>query len=91
MGVEILEKKGAIRFLTYLLNQPGHSTIITRAVKDLDVGQTALYSTIYKLLDAGLVQEERSDKVPFTRRLILTDKGRRVAELLSQIEEVLKE
>ena len=91
MGVEILEKKGAIRFLTYLLSQPDYSTIITKAVKDLDVGQTALYSTIYKLLDAGLIREERSDRVPFTRRLILTNKGRKVAELLSQIEEVLKE
>lgn len=83
--MESLEQKGAIRFLIYLVGK-GDKVDITNALQDLDVGQSALYTAIEKLVKAGLISEVRSDSFPFPRRFSLTVKGENIARKLAEIE-----
>ncbi len=86
--LHLLEKAGAIEFLLYLYENG--ETNFTNAVRSLKTGQAALYSAVSRLLEAGLILEERGDVFPFTRKFKLTDRGRRVAMLLAEIEKILR-
>lgn len=56
----------------------------------LQKNTTVLQSRIKELVDAGLLnEEERPD--PFRKMISLTPTGRRVAEKLAEIEEILAE
>jgi len=57
----------------------------------LDVGQSAFYTTLRKLMNAGLIIETRGERFPFPRFFTLSDKGRRITEHLIEIERILKE
>jgi len=87
-ALHVLEKAGAIELLLYLYRNG--ETTFTNAVRSLKAGQAALYSAISRLLEAGLITEERGDIFPFTRTLKLTKKGYRVAEYLTEIEKILR-
>jgi len=87
--MKALEQKGSTEFLLYLFNKK--KVKVSDALRDLNVGQSALYSVLKKLKDANLIAEERSDRFPFTRIFVLTEKGQRVAEHLAEIEKILEE
>ncbi len=50
---------------------------------------TSIYHNVDRLLRSGLVEEDR-EKVPGTRILRLTEKGRRVARILRALEEEVR-
>ena len=45
-----------------------------------------IYSSLEILFKLGLVQERKRSSFPFTIEVLLTDKGRRVAECFDEIE-----
>jgi len=51
----------------------------------------AVYNALRKLIQSGLISEEREEDFPRRRLISLTDRGRKVAELLVEIEKVLIE
>ena len=53
------------------------------------MGGNAVYNAIRKLLEKELVTERREEKPPRKRLIGLTENGKRVAELLRQIEREL--
>ena len=63
------------------------STLYTRVAKGTN---TARYR-VDELLEAGLLTEEVSQFPPLSKRIGLTEKGRRVAEHVAAIEEILRE
>ena len=85
--MKVLQQVGAIEFLLYLLKK--EKVKVSDALRDLEVGQVALYNALDKLIKADLISERRGDRFPFPRFFILTDKGRRVAEHLVEIEKIL--
>jgi len=82
-----LEQEGAIEFLLYLHKK--EKVKVSDALHDLEVGQSALYTALNKLMKAGLITETKSERFPFPRFFTLTDKGRRVAEHLVEISRIL--
>lgn len=50
---------------------------------------SAVYNAVRMLLEKGLVSEEREAKLPRRRFILLTASGRKIAGLLSQIEQEL--
>lgn len=50
---------------------------------------TSIYNNIDRLIRSGLVEEDRK-KIPGTRILRLTEKGRRVALILRSLEKEIK-
>ncbi|RLI99417.1 MAG: hypothetical protein DRP08_07190 [Candidatus Aenigmatarchaeota archaeon] len=87
--MKALEQEGAIEFLLYLYRK--EKAKVSEALHDLEVGQSAFYTTLRKLMNAGLIIETRGERFPFPRFFTLSDKGRRVAEHLAEIEKILRE
>jgi len=78
---------GNKRVLLALLSQ-GELTI--SQLKDYcGLSLTGMYNALNKLLKANLVEEIREDNFPFRRLIRLTRKGRKVALLLRELEELL--
>ncbi len=88
MSVRALEQTAAIRLLLLLAKHGKMSMLDIRY--HLDASNTAIYNAIKKLSKAGLVNDEYEEHFPRRRLISLTEKGRRVAELLAQIEAVLE-
>ena len=85
---EKLEKTGAIQVLSalYLSNEPKMMMELKNKVK---CSNETMRSAVELLLEMGLVQQTL-EKGPPPRRLIsLTEKGKKVAEKLEEIEEEL--
>ena len=88
MKIKVLEQTSAPRILLYLL---GQRRAMRKELRDrINASQPAIYRAIAVLLESGLAREVKEDHFPYRIWLELTDKGRKVAELLSQIEEVLQ-
>ncbi|MCX8181648.1 MAG: helix-turn-helix transcriptional regulator [Candidatus Methanomethyliaceae archaeon] len=83
-SLELLEQTSACRVLVYLSrnNKSAVSDILNKG----DFSQTSLYNALRKLKDAGLIQEELENEFPRRRLISLTEKGRKVAEKLEEIE-----
>jgi len=62
---------------------------VTSLQEKSKISPTALYNALRKLLQLGLIMEEREKDFPRRRLISLTGKGWRVARLLVQIEEIL--
>jgi len=54
------------------------------------INQTAAYNSIEKLKNLGLIAESRDSSFPYARRFSLTDKGKRIALKLKEIESILQ-
>jgi DNA-binding MarR family transcriptional regulator len=61
------------------------SDIIVKA----KLSRQAVFNNVRDLLEAGLVTEKREEGFPPRRLISLTEKGRKVAEKLEEIEEEL--
>jgi DNA-binding MarR family transcriptional regulator len=54
-----------------------------------DLSNQTVYNNVKRLLEMGLIQEELEETFPRRRLISLTEKGRKVAEKLEEIEEEL--
>jgi len=51
-----------------------------------DLSNQTVYNNVKRLLEMGLIQEELEQEFPRRRLISLTEKGKRVAEKLEEIE-----
>ena len=59
--------------------------------QNIDAAIKTIYSTLRVLMKLNLIEEISSDKFPFTVKIRLSDKGRKIAEHLVEIEKILGE
>lgn len=86
--LRFLEATKAAAVLIYLLEKK--EAPLTTLTEDLRLSRSTVYNTLRALLEAGLISERREEKVFPRRRLIfLTEKGKKVAELLKEVEKIL--
>jgi len=85
--MESLEQTGSIRIMLFL-NKKGAVTL-TDIKGGVNCSLSAIYNALRKLRDAGLIQEELEETFPRRRLISLTEKGRKVAEKLEEIEKSL--
>ncbi len=89
MSVSDLEQTTALRILIYLLEKGKASRTDLR--RDIEASVAAIYNALPKLKKLTLIEEESQEKFPFTVRVSLTRKGRKVAEHLVEIGRILAE
>ncbi|MDG6219970.1 MAG: winged helix-turn-helix transcriptional regulator [Candidatus Thermoplasmatota archaeon] len=53
-----------------------------------EVTQRAAYRSLYQLTVMGWMEEEQLDKFPFTRTFRLTEKGKKAAKIIRQLEKL---
>ena len=82
----LLEEKYALSLLWVIKNNPNMTkTDIVRIDKG---GEKTKYAMINKLMSAGLVTTYSDEEMRWnTEHLILTDKGKEIAELIERINE----
>ena len=88
--ISSLERRGTLKVLLYLLKAPEHKAMITYIKRETGLGHYAVSSAVHSLMKLGLVTEIISESFPYSREIKLTEKGLKVAKLLSQVEEVLE-
>ena len=85
-----LERAGAIQILVYISTQ-GKANPTTLEEK-LPLAQTAIYNSINRLMEAGLLEDKRIKRekggLPL-RELFLTEKGKQIAQHCIAIAELL--
>jgi DNA-binding MarR family transcriptional regulator len=89
MSISDLEQTTALRILVYLLKRGAASRTDLR--RDIDASVAAIYNALPKLRKLGLIKEEGKESFPFTIHVSLTEKGKKVAEHLEEIERILTE
>jgi len=88
-NISILESVYAMRILMVLLKEgPTFRSILYQRVSRSTNSPKA---RVDELLEAGLLTEEVSQFPPLSKRIGLTEKGRRVAEHVVTIEEIMNE
>jgi DNA-binding HxlR family transcriptional regulator len=86
-GAVFLEKAGTTRILLSLFEGECKMSDLREKAK---CPLTTLYTSLALLQDLGLVKIELTEKFPRTKTIKLTERGRRVAELLKKIDEIVK-
>ena len=89
--IRVLEKQsGLIRLLIFLLD---HQPInVQSVIENTDIYPNIMYSSLRKSKDLGLIASRTDSKSYPPRNMIsLTDKGKKVAKHLKEIEEILEE
>lgn len=84
--LEVLEQKHAMKVLVYLLENDMYKRELTSKIT---VGSCSIQSRVEDLAEMELITEEVQKTKPFRKVLSLTDKGRKVAELVKEIENLL--
>lgn len=88
-NLAVLESVYAMRILALLLKEgPTFRSILYQRVSRSTNSPKA---RVDELLEAGLLTEEVSQFPPLSKRIGLTEKGRRVAEKIAEIERILEE
>jgi DNA-binding MarR family transcriptional regulator len=82
---EIFE--GTVKVLKFLLERKQVS--ISELKDGVGISQDAIYNAIEKLKASNLLEERREGRFPRRRLLVLTDRGKRVAEKLSEIDRLM--
>ena len=88
--IKIFEKQsGLIRTLIYLLD---NAPINVQAIIDnTDIYPNIMYASMRKASDLGLIlQTTDTSKYPYKNVISLTEKGKKVAEKLKEIEQILE-
>ncbi|MEM2997180.1 MAG: winged helix-turn-helix transcriptional regulator [Candidatus Bathyarchaeia archaeon] len=89
MTLNSLEKRGALQILLHL-HREGRATR-TELRNHVDASMDTIYTALKVLMELGLVREESMDRFPFSVHVTLTEKGRRVAEHIAEVDEILAE
>lgn len=84
-----MEQTAALRILLYLLEKGKASRTDLR--RSIDASISAIYNALPKLKKLGLIKEEGRKTFPFTVHVLLTPKGRKVAEQLTLVNNILTE
>ena len=84
-----LEKAGAIQILVYIVRHGKAKP--TELEKNLPLAQTAIYSSIERLIETGLLNDRKlkGERGGFIRELTLTEKGKQIARHCIAIAELL--
>ena len=82
------EAKAALRILLTLHKEGSISR--TKLIGNAAMGKQAVYTALRVLQQLGLVEEERTRGFPNTVLTRLTEKGRRVAKRVGEIEGILR-
>lgn len=87
--IACLEDKYTLQVLLALLEKgPAPKSIIYQIVSR---NIPTVQRRVNALIELGLIHEDMMQTPPFTKTISLTEKGRRVAEKVAEIEEILKE
>jgi len=87
-NIAVLESVYAMRILAILLRDgPTFRSILYQKVSKSTNSPKA---RVDELLEAGLLTEDVSQFPPLSKRIGLTEKGRRVAELVAEMERILE-
>lgn len=88
--IKVLEKQsGLIRLLIYLSEKSPIN--VQSIIDDSDIYPNIMYASIRKAKEIALIEDKvDNSKYPPRTMLSLTEKGRRVAQKLKEIEEILK-
>ncbi|UJG39993.1 MAG: winged helix-turn-helix transcriptional regulator [Candidatus Heimdallarchaeum aukensis] len=88
-SLSLLEQKGALRILLYLLSEK--KAMITQLIDNIPgIAQTSVYTSLNKLLVLELIEEEYLP--PYNKRVFsLTEKGTKVAEFIQEIQKIIDE
>jgi predicted transcriptional regulator len=84
---ELDETEGALRVLL-TLHEEGPLPR-TKLIEKAPIGKQAIYTALKTLWKLGLAKEERTKGFPGTVLDVLTEKGKRVAEKVKEIEGLL--
>ena len=88
MGIEILEKSKAVEVLIRLHEKKEAGLV--ELVMAISGGSTStVVNRLMEMENAGLVEEEREAKFGGRRLFRLTEKGKKVAKRLVEVEKVL--
>lgn len=88
--MKFLEPPRALRILIYLNDKHPEGCPISYIRHDIRISQAGLYNAIKKLVEAKLI-EQKVSTFPKLRLIKLTEKGKRVAEKILEIKEILEE
>ena len=85
-GIPLIEEVGkvGIKILIFLARR--QRAKLTDFRKVMGAGYEGIYSSLYKLRELGLIEEERERN---TRYFMLTKDGRKIAELLEEADRLL--
>jgi len=87
MTITELEQTTALRIILHLYKQNKASRTDLR--KNIEASTAAIYNALPKLRKLGLIEEAREGAFPFTVEVTLTEKGKKVASHLFEIEKIL--
>jgi predicted transcriptional regulator len=88
LGLEILAQAGAVSILFLIHKRKEITTIALR--DELSGGFDRLKAVASSLEDAGLIEIKTIEKPHRVRKYCLTEKGKRVAEKLAEVEEIIR-
>ena len=88
LKISVLEQKASIHILLALREY--EKLTVSELIRIVPYTQNAVYTAKTKLIEAGLIKEEKKEIFPFTIVHSLTPKGRKVAEKLLEIEKILE-
>lgn len=87
--VAVLEDKYVLQILLVMLErESAPKSIIYQSVSR---NIPTVQKRVDDLIALGLIHEDRMQIPPFTKTVSLTEKGRKVAEKVAEIEEILRE
>jgi len=89
MRLAVLEKRAICQILGYLLTVSEGTRTDLR--DNVDASLRSIYSSIPILKKEGLVIEDVKEEFPFKVTLKLSDKGKRIANHLNEIDKILVE
>ncbi|MEQ9716104.1 MAG: winged helix-turn-helix transcriptional regulator [Candidatus Asgardarchaeum sp.] len=81
--IKALERTDAIDILIYVLE---HEPITRSTLFKEGYNRNTVRLRINELTSAGLLREEPSDSFPYEIKIYLTEKGRKVAEILKKLK-----
>lgn len=91
ISLKVIEQTGLPEILLYLLNKnEARITDIFIFLRSQGIGQSTMYRALKLLKEHDLIDEKITD-YPKLRLIRLTEKGRRVAEKILEIKEILEE
>ena len=84
---KILEQTSLPRILEYLLEK--HKASRTDLKNNIEASQQAIYNALPLLKNNGLVKETKGKDFPYKVEIELTEKGRKIAEHISEISKLV--
>ena len=89
MHLRTLKGVIALEVLLVVYRKPG--IFLGKLIEELNGSRSSVIDAVDHLIKVGLIQETREKEFPRRRLLYPTEKGKRVGELLSEIEKILSE